>query len=180
MYRTEEDAEAVVIARGRMTRKANKWLNIAACLANEHSKDQSTKVGAIILGPDWEVRSTGYNGPPRGVNDDVPERHERPEKYFWAAHAEENAIAQAARSGASTNGCMLVVSALLPCAACARMIINAGIMHVFARDAADDGLRERWAEDNARTITMFREAGVGLWALSPDGNGIRYYNHRKE
>jgi dCMP deaminase len=26
------------------------------------SKDPSTKVGAIIVGPDKEIRSTGYNG----------------------------------------------------------------------------------------------------------------------
>ena len=33
------------------------------------SKDHSTKVGAVIIGPDKDPRSFGYNGLPRGVND---------------------------------------------------------------------------------------------------------------
>ena len=42
-------------------------------LAKAHammSKDPSTKVGAIIVGPDLEIRSTGFNGFPRGVIDE--------------------------------------------------------------------------------------------------------------
>jgi dCMP deaminase len=44
------------------------------------SKDGSTKVGCAVIGPDNEIRSTGYNSFPRGINDNIPERHERPEK----------------------------------------------------------------------------------------------------
>ena len=35
------------------------------------SKDTSTKTGAVIVGPDKEIRATGYNGFVRGVDDDV-------------------------------------------------------------------------------------------------------------
>jgi len=35
------------------------------------SKDPSRKVGCIIVGPDKEIRSTGFNGFPRGVAEDV-------------------------------------------------------------------------------------------------------------
>lgn len=35
------------------------------------SKDPSTKVGCVIVGPDNEIRSTGYNGFPRGVTETV-------------------------------------------------------------------------------------------------------------
>lgn len=45
------------------------------------SKDTSTKTGAVIVGPDKEIRATGYNGFVRGVDDDVFERFERPTKY---------------------------------------------------------------------------------------------------
>ena len=47
------------------------------------SKDESTKVGCVIVGPNHEIRSTGYNSFPRGVIDSLPERQERPLKYSW-------------------------------------------------------------------------------------------------
>lgn len=41
-------------------------------LVSTWSKDPSTKVGAIVVGPDREIRSTGYNGLVRGVDDNKP------------------------------------------------------------------------------------------------------------
>ena len=46
-----------------------------AMLVGTKSKDSSTKVGAVIVGKDNEIRSTGFNGFPRKVNDDRLERH---------------------------------------------------------------------------------------------------------
>lgn len=123
------------------------------------SKDRSTKVGALALGPDMEIRSTGYNGFPRGVNDDLEHRHERPLKYEYAVHAESNVIANAARFGASLKGCTLMVSSLYPCSACARLIIQAGIAHVMAVEVDDEAM-ERWKESAKISLEMFTEAGV--------------------
>lgn len=82
------------------------------------SKDPSSKVGALILGPAGEVRSLGYNGAPRGCAADEDARGlERPEKYFWFSHAELNAIANAARVGTPLEGGILVVTHP-PCAEC--------------------------------------------------------------
>ena len=67
----------------------------------EKSKDIKTKIGAVIVGKDNEILSTGYNSFPRGLNDNVVQRQERPEKYFWFEHAERNAIYNAARIGVS-------------------------------------------------------------------------------
>ena len=47
------------------------------------SKDDRTQIGAVIVGKDKEIVSTGYNSFPRGINDFKKERQERPEKYFW-------------------------------------------------------------------------------------------------
>ena len=58
----------------------------------EKSKDERTKIGAVIVGKNKEIVSTGYNSFPRGINDFKPERQERPEKYYWFEHAERNAI----------------------------------------------------------------------------------------
>ena len=91
------------------------------------SKDPSTKVGAIAVGPDNETLETGYNGLPRGVAD-VQERLQRPEKYLWTAHAEENLVATAAR--ARLAGSTVYVTHLC-CNACARMLINAGVRKIF-------------------------------------------------
>jgi deoxycytidylate deaminase len=67
----------------------------------EWSIEKGRRVGAVIVGPDNEIRSTGYNGLPRGVNDAVEERHSRitGAKYIWSCHAEQNAIFNAARIG---------------------------------------------------------------------------------
>lgn len=123
------------------------------------SKDRSTKVGALALGPGMEIRSAGYNGFPRGVNDDVDERHERPTKYKFTSHAEENLVAQAARSGTSLEGTTVLVSALLPCTACARMLIQAGVARVIAVEAMVDGAA-RWAEEWEFSKVLFEEAKV--------------------
>lgn len=136
------------------------------------SKDPHTQVGCIIVGPDKEVRSTGYNGLPRGVNDMInlcPERHDRArDKYSWYAHAEENAIANAARMGTSLKGCNAYITAL-PCPGCSRMLINSGIEGVYwAMDPSFVSSPERAASfDKMLSVsrTMLSEAGVFLIKL---------------
>lgn len=97
--------------------------------AAKKSKD-TTQVGAALVGPEREVRLTGFNGPPIGVLD-LPERRVRDngEKYKWASHAEQNIVAFAAREGICTKGCALFVTHH-PCDSCARSIIQAGIREV--------------------------------------------------
>lgn len=121
------------------------------------SKDPSTKVGAAIFGPGMEIRATGWNGFPRGVAD-TPERlNDRPTKYQFIAHAEANAIANAARSGTPIEGCTLLVTALHPCADCAKLLIQSGIKKVYAPLPEDDG---RWATSFDIAAVMLREGGV--------------------
>lgn len=128
-----------------------------AALWASRSKDPSSQVGCAIIGPDREVLSIGYNGPPRGVKD-KPERFERPGKYLWTVHAEANAIANAARVGARLKGATAYVT-LPPCAQCAGLLINAGIASVVVR-AADDGQKARWGDSFTAAEAMLEEAGV--------------------
>lgn len=123
------------------------------------SKD-TTKVGAVLVGPDGEIRLTGYNGPPRGVKD-LPERFVRPVKYLFASHAEQNVIAFAAREGIRTKDCMLFVTHF-PCSACARSIIQAGIKYVCAGVGTTSMPEEEFAAAHA----MFEEAGVTIFHRS--------------
>ena len=51
---------------------SDKWdvrfVELAMHIAN-WSKDPSTKVGCVVVGEDREIRSTGFNGFPRGIKD---------------------------------------------------------------------------------------------------------------
>jgi len=123
------------------------------------SKDRSTKVGAIVVGPDKEIRSTGYNGFARGVDDEPEERHERDVKLLLTPHAEMNAVCNASMSGVSTKGCKIYVSPLPPCSLCAAIIINAGIKEVVVETKE---MPERWAENGRWARKQFEEAGVTM------------------
>jgi dCMP deaminase len=123
------------------------------------SKDENTQIGAVIVGKDKEIVSTGYNSFPRGIRDDIKERQQRPEKYFWFEHAERNAIYNAARIGVSTKGTTMYLSCGVPCADCARGIINAGIVRIFCeRQDVTKGIK--WADSAERSWEMLEEAGV--------------------
>jgi dCMP deaminase len=131
-----------------------------AGVVSRPSKDRSTKVGAVVVGPDNEIRTTGYNSFPRGINDHVEARHERPAKYRWTEHAERNAIYNAARVGTPLKGCRLYVT-LAPCMDCARAVIGAGISEVITTDVQN----QRWSDEQWEAQTMLEEAGVTLRCL---------------
>ena len=125
------------------------------------SKDKHTQVGCVIVGPDHEIRSTGYNSLVRGLKDNVPTRLERPEKYKWIEHADRNAIYNAARMGTSVNNCTMYLP-WYPCIDCARAIISAGITDlVIGRATFEERLKaDTYIGDREVAITMFNECGV--------------------
>jgi len=136
----------------------SRWMALAQLIAT-WSKDRGRKVGAVIVGPDNEVRSTGFNGIPRGVNDDVEERHDAAsgEKYLWVSHAERNAIYNAALLGVSTKGCTIYVP-WYPCIECAKAIVQAGIGRIvcFEPDLADSN----WGRDFEKSLIILGEGNV--------------------
>ena len=139
---------------------SNKWDHRFIELANHialWSKDPSTKVGCVIVGEDREIRSTGFNGFPRGINDDEERLNNRELKYPLICHAEENAIMHAARIGVSLKGSSAYVT-WPPCSRCARSLIQAGISEVIYYDETE--IPERWTEDFNISSEMFNEAGV--------------------
>jgi dCMP deaminase len=148
------------------------------------SKDRSTHVGSVIVGPDHEIRSTGYNSFPRRLNDDVPARHERPLKYIYTEHAERNAVYNAARIGVSCRNCILYTSAC-PCVDCARAIIQSGISEVVVHSENPLNRHDRWQTSFDVAMEMFDECGVrfGWWsgeplALTGLADGRRYRLNR--
>ena len=133
-----------------------RFLELASHIAS-WSKDPSTKVGCVVVGADREIRSTGFNGFPRGISDDEERLTDRSKKYPLICHAEENAIMHAARIGMPLKDCTAYVT-WPPCSRCARSLIQAGVAEVGG--PADCEIPERWRDDFESSDGMFREAGI--------------------
>lgn len=123
------------------------------------SKDKSTKVGAVILNPETsKVLSFGSNNFPKGVDDSIKKRYERPEKYNFTVHAEITAIVKAAKEGISINGSHMYVTHF-PCAACAGAIINSGITRLVCGRKPDLN-DSKWGNQWIDSMIMLKEAGI--------------------
>ena len=131
-----------------------------AHLSALRSKDPNTQVGACIVDQDNKVVSIGYNGMPRGCDDEVfPWEREGDflnTKYAFVVHAELNAILNSPRS---VKGCTLYVS-LFPCNECAKAIIQSGIAKIVYESDKYEG-----TEGNIASKKMLNEAGVRLQQL---------------
>jgi dCMP deaminase len=88
-----------------------RFLELANHIA-QWSKDPSTKVGAVIVRPDRTICSVGYNGFPRGVDDNEERYMDRPTKYEFVVHAEANAIIHAREP---LHDYILYTYPLMPC-----------------------------------------------------------------
>ncbi len=118
----------------------------------------SSKKGSLIV-KDRTIVSTGYNGTPKGTTHCTAggcprctSRHlgkiksgEYSEPCI-CCHAEENAIVQAAFNGTATKGATLYTT-FTPCTQCAKMIVNAGIVHVIAKTIYPDDVGTRLLKD---------------------------------
>ena len=142
---------------------SNKWdkrfMELTETIATWSSCYQSNRhVGAVIV-KDKRVLSTGYNGAPVGVKSceekgeclrkklNIPSgtKHE----LCFAVHAEQNAIAQAAKLGINIEGATLYCTHQ-PCVICAKIIINAGISRVVYKEGYPDEF----------SLQLFEEANI--------------------
>jgi dCMP deaminase len=130
-----------------------RFLDLAEHIA-QWSKDPRTKVGAVIVDEKKRVISVGYNGFPRGVDDNPSRYEDRTTKHLFVAHAERNALDNAPLM---VDGCTLYVP-LLPCNQCAISIIQKGITRVVTYLPDRDGTGFNWNT----TIEMFAEAQIDL------------------
>ena len=137
------------------------------------SKDPATRVGSVVVGPDREIRATGFNGFPRGIRD-LPHRlNDRDTKLRIVVHAEMNAILNAARVGVSTRDCTLYLAATddsgstwggPPCTRCTVEIIQSGITEIVSLARKD--APSRWAQDLDFAQELLKEAGIGYREFS--------------
>lgn len=144
--------------------KAKKYLDLAKYNALLFSKDPHTKVGCLLLTPDFSrILSTGINGFPRKFDDDDKDKWKRPEKYHYVCHSELNAIANAARSGTTLDGCVMVVT-MFPCADCAKYIIQSGITTIYT---PTPNLNDpRWGTIWNYSLEMFKTCDIKIVYLN--------------
>lgn len=140
--------------------KAEKYYKLAQNFADLFSKDPSTKVGCIILAPEsLQILSMGYNGMPRGINEGIKERWDRPQKLMWCEHAERNAIANASRHGTPLENGIAVIT-MFPCAECTRMLIQSGIKTIVTKEP--DLKNSKWSVSFTFSIEMLKEADIKI------------------
>lgn len=130
-----------------MNDKREKYINwqeyfmILALASSLRSKDPRCQVGCCIVDPNThKVLSLGYNGFPRGINDDEFPWSKSSEKYSeqkfaYVVHAELNAILNADKS---LNGAHMYVTSF-PCNECCKAILQSGIEKIFYLNKYDEG-----------------------------------------
>ena len=131
------------------------------------SKDPATRVGSVIVGPDREILSAGFNGFPRGIAD-TPERlNNRETKLQLVVHAEMNALLAAARTGMRLKGCVLFLAATdasgmvwggPPCTRCTVEMIQVGISEIVSYPIKT--APSKWHGDLMVAHSLIKEAGI--------------------
>lgn len=113
---------------------------------SKNSYCKRRKVGALIV-KDRMIISDGYNGTPSGFENVCEDESGATKPYVL--HAEANAISKVAKSGNSSEGATLYVTAS-PCLECSKLIIQSGIKRVVYQDEyrLNDG------------IELLRRAGI--------------------
>ena len=93
------------------------------------SKDEQTKVGAVLISSTGRQIASGYNGFLRGaIDEDLPKT--RPEKYVFTQHAERNLLYNCLDEGIRPKNSVLICT-LSCCADCLRAIYQSGIRYVI-------------------------------------------------
>lgn len=147
---------------------ADVFMDVCRALATR-SKDPSSRFGAVVVAPDRQVLGCGFNGPPPAVDDGAVPWGERPAKYDWINHAEENAmlIALAGHGFAGTRGSTLYVNGV-PCVGCVRLALRAGVAEVVYDAAGTSKVVD--AAMNARVARLVAAVKPGtVFRLTPWG-----------
>ena len=136
------------------------FMEVCRAVAKRATCDRG-RVGSVIARAK-HILVTGYAGAPKGMPhcDEIGHQmktvtHEdghQSQHCMRTAHAEQNAIVQAANLGISIEGATCYCR-MTPCAACAKMLINGGIKRVVC---------EKRYHSGSETEEMFRQVGVEL------------------
>lgn len=132
-----------------------------AKISGMRSKDPNTKVGAVLVNDANRVIGLGYNGMPKGNDDDFTWKRDGDKlnnKYAYVVHAEMNAILNAIKYVENSR---LYVS-LFPCSNCAKFVVQAGVKEIVYED-------DKYAETDDDKIAkqIFNKSNVKLRKITP-------------
>ncbi len=150
------------------------FMSIAELVGSRATCDRG-RSGCVIV-RDKRILTTGYVGAPAGVAHCDEVGHEMSTVLnddgtqslhcVRTTHAEQNAIAQAARLGVSLDG-STVYCHMTPCYICAKIVINAGVKRVVALKDYHRG---------GRSKEIFKDAGVQYELLNDE---LEVYDNMK-
>jgi len=159
--------------KNRRISKDEYFMNIAREVSRR-STCTRRQIGAIVVSDVGEIKSTGYNGNPRGlphcedigcIRDKLRIPSGTRLETCTAVHAEQNALMQAGTN--ARNG--TIYSTIVPCPICARMILNAQIRRVvYSGDYSDTS-----------GLDLLREGGVDVLRIDMPSKGRRTKPQRK-
>ena len=135
----------------------DKWLaryaKLARFIADEWSKDPTTKVGAVLVGINRRHIALGYNGFPPGVGDTWDRLVDRGIKHRLTQHAERNVLDNA---WFDTRGSLLVTT-MFPCSECVKSMVSRGVLMVYTPRPVT---WEPWKSDADLSTMLMKEAGI--------------------
>ena len=134
-----------------------------ALLVSSWSKDPGTKVGCVLV-DDRRIIATGYNGFPQGISDLSDRFDDRDWKLSVTIHAEVNAILNAGKHGAKTEG-STIYTTFPPCSNCSSAIIQAGISRVICPPY--ENTPERWRNNFLLGKSLISESKIQITELCP-------------
>ncbi|MFA6486372.1 MAG: cytidine/deoxycytidylate deaminase family protein [Candidatus Magasanikbacteria bacterium] len=136
------------------------FMEIARTVAKRATCDRGRS--GCVIARDKQILVTGYVGSPKGLahcdeighqmKSTIHEDGHQSQHCVRTAHAEQNAICQAAKLGIAIDGSTLYCK-MTPCSACAKMIINVGVKKVIC---------EKRYHAGSESEEMFRQVGIEL------------------
>lgn len=139
------------------------------------SLDQHTKHGCVAVDGKNKIISTGYNGPPPGLDDStIPLT--RPEKYKYIEHSELNAILNVGATGTLKGSTFYITG--MPCHTCFRQMKIVGVKRIVHGGQGSHCLSE---EDSKAINIMNSSNPIEVVHYSPVENGVEsLYNNALE
>ena len=142
---------------------SNKWdkryMELAKAVAS-WSKDPSKKIGAVAIGSKGQVLAQGFNGFPRGIDDNDERLNDRETKYKYVVHAEMNLIYNATFNGISLDGSTVYVYGLPICSECAKGLIQVGVKQVVMCENSYQDADEKWLKSLELSVALLNESGI--------------------
>jgi len=145
----------------------DEYFMLQAMIAAFRSKDPSTKVGCVLVNQRKKQIGFGYNGFPRGLDDNAlpwgkdGDKLEHT-KHGYVVHAELNAILNA-ESSLRGSSCYVT---LFPCHECAKSIVASGVSEVFY-------LKKKDNEPEQVSRKMFAMAGIKIKQVEIGGKSLK-------